>query len=107
METYYLMEKVECRHPTTGFAEFVIIMYDTGTGHSVGKGVEPLDNNSDKKFTNVALDSLGGSEFGSKQVCKLHLNVDIGTPINVDVWVPWNSLPQPKPQDMYYFKKLQ
>ena len=59
LQTFFLMEKVLVNLPTEGTKE-IILIYDSGSGRTVGNKIETLDHLKAPKFTDLVLSSLNG-----------------------------------------------
>ena len=59
VQTFFLMEKVLVNLPNGGTKEIVLI-YDSGSGRTVGNKIENLDRLEIPKFTDLVLSSLNG-----------------------------------------------
>ena len=59
LQTFFLMEKVLVNLPTGGTKE-IILIYDSGSGRTVGNKIESLDHLKVPKFTDLVLSSLNG-----------------------------------------------
>merc|ERR1712215_32473 len=72
-QTFFLMEKVFVNLPTVGTKE-IILIYDSGSGRTVGNKIESLDHLEIPKFTDLVLSSLNGIDKTQKRVCEISLH---------------------------------
>ena len=59
-KTYFLLEKLKLKNPSTSKAEDFVALFDSGSGKSVANGVEKFDTFSEEKSSNIVLTSLNG-----------------------------------------------
>ena len=104
VQTFFLMEKVLVNLPTVGTKEIVLI-YDSGSGRTVGNKIESLDHLEIPKFTDLVLSSLNGIDKSRKRVCEISVNKQYGT-CSFDVICPQDKIPTPYPQSMSTFFKV-
>ena len=66
LQTFFLMEKVLVDLPTKGIiketkeTKEIILIYDSGSGRTVGNNIESLDQLKVQQFTDLVLSSLNG-----------------------------------------------
>ena len=60
--TFFLIEKAEARDPVSSGVSPVIVLYDSGSGRSVGNSVEFLDYYPNQQTTEIVLCSLNGMD---------------------------------------------
>ena len=70
------MEKVLVNLPingTTNHPKEIILVYDSGSGRTVGNNIESLDQFKVQQFTNLVLSSLNGIDKSQKRVCEISI----------------------------------
>ena len=63
LQTFFLMEKVLVDLPTKGTSKEtkeINLIYDSGSGQTVGNNIESLDQLKVQQFTDLVLSSLNG-----------------------------------------------
>ena len=104
IQTFFLMEKVLVTLPNGGTTE-VVLIYDLGSGRTVGNNIEKLDRLEIPKFTDLVLSSLNGIDKSRKRVCEINVNKQYGT-CSFEVICPQDKIPTPYPQSMSTFFKV-
>merc|ERR1712240_877880 len=87
IQKFFLMEKVLINLPTVGTKE-IILIYDSGSGTSVGKKKESLDHLEIPKFTDLVLSSLNGYDKTRKRVCEISVHQKTSNSCSFDVICP-------------------
>ena len=104
IQTFFLMEKVLVNLPTVGTKE-IILIYDSGSGRTVGNKIESLDHLQIPKFTDLVLSSLNGIDKSRKRVCEINVHQQTWDSCSFDVICPQDKIPTPYPQSMKTFKR--
>ena len=107
LQTFFLMEKVLVNLPlkeAKNNPTEIIIVYDSGSGRTVGNHIEYLDQSKEQRFTNLILSSLNGIDKSQKRVCEISILSNTKKSCHLDVIVPRDNIPQPPPQSMSKFK---
>ena len=99
------MEKVLVNLPTGGTKE-IILIYDSGSGRTVGNKIESLDHLKVPKFTDLVLSSLNGIDKSRKRVCEINVHQQTWDSCSFDVICPRDMIPTPFPQSMKTFQNI-
>ena len=99
------MEKTNALIPNTDQTTPVLVLFDCGSGKTVGNQLESLDENEGMKTTDITLSSLNGIDRSQKRVCKITLVSDKGEKFPLEVIIPKEEIPKPAPQNMRCFSK--
>ena len=83
----------------------IIVIYDSGSGRTVGNNIELLDQSKERQFTNLIISSLNGIDTSRKRVCELNIYQNIPGSCSFQVIVPRDKIPPLKPQSMSMFKE--
>ena len=106
VQTFFLMEKVFVNLPNVGTKE-IILIYDSGSGTSIGNKIESLDHLKVPKFTDLVLSSLNGYDKTRKRVCDINVRQkDWESSCSFEVICPQDKIPTPQPQSMNTFCKV-
>ena len=105
VQTFFLMEKVFVNLPHVGTKE-IILIYDSGSGTSIGNKIESLDHLKVPKFTDLVLSSLNGYDKTKKRVCEINVRQKNWESCSFDVICPQDKIPTPQPQSMNTFCKV-
>ena len=108
LQTFFLMEKVLVSLPTNGTTKEtkeIILVYDSGSGQTVGNDIESLDQFKVQKFTNLVLSSLNGIDKSQKRVCEISILQNSLDSCSLEVICPQDNIPKPFPQSMSLFTK--
>ena len=105
VKTFYRLEKVKAQIPNSNKTTRVLILFDCGSGKTVGNQIEHLDGFKNPHSTDIILSSLNGIDRTQKRVCELTLVGASGELFPIEVIVPADSIPKPSKQSMDCFKK--
>ena len=105
LKTFFCLEKVNAVIPNTEETTPVLILFDCGSGKTVGNYVESLDGYEQMKTTNIVLSSLNGDDSTQKRVCQVTILGHDGKQFPLDVIIPKEEIPKPAPQSMECFMK--
>ena len=105
LKTFFRLEKVNAVIPNTEETTPVLILFDCGSGKTVGNYVESLDGYEQMKTTNIVLSSLNGDDSTQKRVCQVTILGHDGKQFPLDVIIPKEEIPKPAPQSMECFMK--
>ena len=84
----------------------IILIYDSGSGRSVGNKIESLDHITVPKFTDLVLSSLNGDDQSQKRVCEINVHQQTWDSCSFDVICPQDKIPTPYPQSMRTFQDV-
>ena len=104
------MEKVLVNLPINGEKDHpieIIIVYDSGSGRTVGNNIEYLDQGKVQQFTNLILSSLNGIDKSQKRVCEISILQNSLESCSLEVICPRDNIPKPPPQSMSVFREKQ
>ena len=110
LEKNFLMEKVLVNLPINGTKDHpteIIIVYDSGSGRTVGNNIEYLDQGKVQQFTNLILSSLNGIDKSQKRVCEISILQNSLESCSLEVICPRDSIPKPSLQSMSVFREMQ
>ena len=110
LQKNFLMEKVLVNLPINGTKDHpteIIIVYDSGSGRTVGNNIEYLDQSKVQRFTNLILSSLNGIDKSLKRVCEISILQNSLESCSLDIICPRDNIPKPPPQSMSVFKETQ
>ena len=106
-KTYFELEKVKAKVPNSDKTTPVLVLFDGGSGTTVGNHLEELDEYETQQTKNIILSSLNGVDRAQKQVCKVTLLDQNDEQIPLDIVVPSELIPKPGAQSMEEFHKTQ
>ena len=104
-KTYFRLEKVNVLVPNSNETTPVLILFDCGSGKTVGNNVEHLDGFENPHYTDIVLSSLNGIDRTQKRVCELTIVGTSGEQFPIEVIIPADLIPKPPIQNMDCFKK--
>ena len=110
LQTFFLMEKVLVNLPINSTKDHpteIIIVYDSGSGRTVGNNIEYLDQGKVQQFTNLIFSILNGIDKSQKRVCEISILQNSLKSCSLEVFCPWDNIPKPPPQSMSVFKETQ
>ena len=96
LQTFFLMEKVLVNLPingTTNHPKEIILVYDSGSGRTVGNNIESLDQFKVQQFTNLVLSSLNGIDKSQKKVCESSVLQNTLDSCSLGVICPRDNIP--------------
>ena len=73
LKTYFELEKVKAMVPNTDKTTPVLVLFDGGSGTTVGNHLEDLDGFETQQTKNIKMSSLNGVVRTKKRVCKVTL----------------------------------
>merc|ERR1711895_168528 len=98
LQTFFLMEKVLVNLPLSEAKNNpteIIIVYDSGSGRTVGNHIQYLDQSKVQRFTNLILSSLNGIDKSQKRVCEISILQNSKGSCSLEVICPRDNIPQP------------
>ena len=104
-KTFFRLEKVNALVPNSNETTPVIILFDCGSGKTVGNNIESLDGFENPHSTDIVLSSLNGIDRTQKRVCEVTIVGAEGEQFPIEVIIPADSIPKPPPQSMNGFKR--
>merc|ERR1712240_512543 len=104
-KTFFRLEKVNVLVPNSNETTPVIILFDCGSGKTVGNDIEHLDGFENPHYTDIILSSLNGIDRTQKRVCELTIVGTSGEQFPIEVIIPADLIPKPPIQNMDCFKK--
>merc|ERR1711895_318327 len=103
-KTYFRLEKVNVLVPNSNETTPVIILFDCGSGKTVGHNIEHLYGFENPHYTDIILSSLNGIDRTQKRVCELTIVGTSGKQFPIEVIIPADFIPKPPIQNMDCFK---
>ena len=107
LKTYFELEKVRAKVPNSDKTTPVLVLFDGGSGTTVGNHLEDLDGYETQQTKNIILSYLNGVDRAQKRVCKVTLLGQDDEQIPLDIVVPSELIPKPGAQSMEDFQKTQ
>ena len=107
LKTYFELEKVRAKVPNSDKTTPVLVLFDGGSGTTVGNHLDKLDGYETQQIKNIILSSLNGVDRAQKIVCKVTLLCKDDEQIPFDIVVPSELIPKPGAQSMEDFQKSQ
>ena len=85
LKTYFELEKIKAKIPNSDKTTPVLVLFDGGSGTTVGNHLEDLDEYETQQTKNIILSSLNGVDRSQKRVCQVTLigQGDKKIPLNV------------------------
>ena len=105
LKTFFRLEKANALILNTNETTRVLVLFECGSGKTVGNQLESLDENESMKTTDITLSSLNGIDRSQKRVCKITLVSDHGEKFPLEVIIPKEEIPKPTHQSMKCFSK--
>ena len=102
LKTFFRLEKANALIHHTDQTTPVLVLFDCGSGKTVGNQLESLDENESMKTTDITLSSLNGIDKSQKRVCKITLVCNNGEKFPLEVIIPKEEIPKPAPQNMRF-----
>ena len=69
-KTFFRLEKVNALVPNSNETTPILILFDCGSGKTVGNDIEHLDGFENQHSTDIILSSLNGIDRTQKRVCE-------------------------------------
>ena len=107
LKTFFELEKVKAMIPNSDKTTPVLVLFDGGSGTTVGNHLEELDGFETQRTKNIILSSLNGVDRSQKRVCQVTLVIKDDEKIPLEVVVPSELIPKPAAQSMEDFQKQQ
>ena len=107
LKTYFELEKVKAKVPNSEKTTPVLILFDGGSGTTVGNHLEDLDEFETQQTRNIVLSSLNGVDRAQKRVCQITLIGENDKEIPLNVVIPSELIPKPSAQSMEEFRQDQ
>ena len=89
--------------PKTDKTTPVLVLFDGGSGTTLGNHLEKLDGFETQQTKNIILSSLNGVDRAQKRVCKVTLVDKDDEKIPLEVVVPSEFIPKPAAQSIEDF----
>ena len=101
------MEKIKAKVPNSDKTTPVLVLFDGGSGTTVGNHLEDLDEFETQQTRNIVLSSLNGVDRAQKRVCQITLIGENDKEIPLNVVIPSELIPKPSAQSMEEFRQDQ
>ena len=88
-KTFFRLEKVNAMVPNSNETSPVLILFDCGSGKTVGNQVEHFDGFENPQSTDIVLSLLNGIDRSKKRVCKVRLVGASDKQFPIEVIIPW------------------
>ena len=95
MKKFFELEKIKAKIPNSDKTTPVLVLFDGGSGTTVGNHLEELDGFETKQTKNIILSSLNGVDRAQKRVCKVTLLGQEDEEIPLEIVVPSELIPKP------------
>ena len=107
LKTYFELEKIKAKIPNSDKTTPVLVLFDGGSGTTVGNHLEDLDEYETQQTKNIILSSLNGVDRSQKRVCQVTLIGEDDREIPLNVVIPSELIPKPGAQSMEEFQQDQ
>merc|ERR1712101_14193 len=107
LKTYFELEKIKAKVPNSDRTTPILVLFDGGSGTTVGNHLEDLDEYETQQTKNIILSSLNGVDRSQKRVCQVTLIGEDDKEIPLNVMTPSELIPKPGAQSMEEFKQGQ
>ena len=107
LKTYFELEKIKTIVPYSDKTAPFLVLFDGGSGTTMGNHLEELDGFETQQTKNIILSTLNGVDRAQKRVCKVTLVDNNDDKIPLEVVVPSELIHKPGAQSMEDFQKHQ
>ena len=107
LKTFFMLEKVNTLYPRSGNTTPGIVLFDSGSGKTVGNQLEHIDSNDHIQTTDNILSGLNWIDRTQKRVCQITILGYLVEHFPLELIFPKENIPKPPPQSMACFIKVQ